>query len=59
MKNPIVKQKEGESRKDYLIRVSIAMLEYNAYCMKSLIYDDAVCDALCLAEDLRTEFDIE
>ena len=54
-----VKQKEDETRKDYLIRVAIAMLNENAYSIDSVEYDEAECDAFCLAEDLRIEFDVE
>ena len=53
-----VTQEENESRKDYLIRVAIAMLEENAYMIDAVIYDEAECDAFCLAEDLRIEFDL-
>lgn len=49
-------QEKDESRKDYLIRVAIAMLKHNAYSMDSIHYDEAVCDAFCLAEDLSIEF---
>ena len=53
-----MKQKENETRKEYLIRVAIAMLHDNAFNMNSIVYDDAECDAFCLAEDLTIEFDI-
>jgi hypothetical protein len=53
-----IKQKEFETRQKYLVRVAIAMLEENAYLMEVIKYDDAVCDALCLANDLKIEFDI-
>jgi len=53
-----VKQKENETRKDYLVRVAIIMLNENAYAMDSIIFDEAECDAFCLAEDLRTEFNL-
>lgn len=49
-------QEENESRKDYLIRVAIALLRENAFQMDSIYYDEAVCDAFCLADDLENEF---
>ena len=52
--------RKNESRKDYLIRVAIKMLNENGYDMpKEIIYDEAECDALCLAEDLRVEFNLD
>lgn len=54
-----VKQKENETRKDYLIRVAIEMLNENAYNIDNIEYDEAECDAFCLAEDLRVEFDVD
>lgn len=53
-----LRQKENESRKDYLLRVVVLMLEHNAHFMEYIEYDDTECDAFCLAEDLRNEFDI-
>lgn len=52
-------QKEGEDRKDYLIRVAIAMLSRSAFSIDTIIYDEAECDALCLVEDLRAEFNVK
>jgi len=52
-------QKENEPRQTYLVRVAIEMLIENGYEMKSIVYDEAVCDALCLADELATEFNIE
>jgi hypothetical protein len=54
-----VTQRENETRKDYLARVAFIMLHENAYQMDNIIFDEAECDAFCLAEDLRIEFDIE
>ena len=51
-------QQKGESRKKYLVRVAIAMLEENGMEMAEVEYDEAKCDALCLADDLRIEFNI-
>jgi hypothetical protein len=54
-----IKLSANETRKNYLVRAAIAILNENAYDMKTIIYDEAECDAFCLAEDLRCEFDIE
>lgn len=54
-----VKQKESETRKDYLIRVAIEMLNENGYSIDTIEYDEAKCDAFCLAEDLMIEFNVE
>ena len=54
-----VKQKENETRKDYLIRVAIAVLKENGYIIDPVEYDEAESDAYCLAEDLMVEFDVE
>ena len=51
-----VKLKKDESRKDYLVRVAIEVLNENAYRIESVIYDEAECDAFALAEDLSIEF---
>ena len=49
-----VKQNKGESRKDYLLRVAVAMLEENAGHMDAtIIFDEVTCDAFCLIEDLK------
>ena len=55
----VVKQKENETRKDYLVRVAIEMLTENGYGMRTIEFDEAECDAFCLAEDLKNEFDID
>lgn len=59
MITPRVTQRENESRKEYLIRAAIVMLENSAYRIESVDYDDANCDAYCLIQDLKIEFDIE
>jgi len=49
-------QKEGESRKDYLIRVAITYLRDIPFMGEGVItFDDAECDGLCLADDLEAE----
>jgi hypothetical protein len=39
--------------------VAIKMLDENAYQIDTIEFDEAECDAFCLAEDLRNEFDID
>ena len=51
-------QQKGESRKRYLVRVAIAMLEENEMELAEIYYDDTNCDSACLADDLRIEFNI-
>jgi len=63
MTNIEVKKIEGESRKDYLIRVAVAYLKHvdntphllTGY-PDSIKYDEVDCDGLCLAEDIENEF---
>lgn len=64
MKRIEVKQKEGEPRKDYLIRVVVAYLKevdhtghFNTGYPDAITYDEAECDGECLANDLEVEFD--
>lgn len=45
-----------ESRLQYLLRVTIVALREQAPDAV-LRYDEAECDGLCLADDLRTELD--
>ena len=54
-----IQQMKNERRKHYLVRVAIEMLNENADSIDTIIYDDAECDAYCLADDLRIEFGIE
>ena len=57
-----LKQRNGEERKDYLVRLAIFFLRENSgYGLQNdtLFYDDAECDGYCLADDLSTEFDIQ
>ena len=54
-----VPQINGESRKEYLVRVAIIMLKNSGYNIEPIEYDNAECDAFCLAEDLENEFDID
>jgi hypothetical protein len=35
------------------------MLVESGYSIDAIEYDEAECDAFCLAEDLRIEFDVE
>lgn len=50
-------QGKEESRTHYLMRVASAMLRNNAYSINTIRYDDAECDALCLADDLESELE--
>lgn len=52
-------QRENETRKEYLVRVAIATLRDNGFSMNTTIFDEAECDAFCLADDLEAEFDID
>lgn len=52
-----IKQEKGEDRKTYLARVAIEFLEGNDEG-GFIKYDDAECDNLCLADDLRNEFNL-
>lgn len=45
----------NETRTEYLMRVAAAVLRNNAYSIDTIHYDDAECDALCLAADLESE----
>ena len=51
-------QKKGESSKKYLVRVAIVMLEQGSDFIDTVKFDDAECDASCLADDLRIEFNL-
>ena len=53
-----LQQMKNERRKHYLVRVAIEMLDNNTESIDTIIYDEAECDAGCLAEDLRNEFGI-
>ena len=53
-----VKQKENETRKNYLVRVAIEILEENAYLIDTIEFDEVECDAFGLVDDLRDEFDL-
>jgi len=63
----VIKQKKGESRKDYLLRVTIAYLrEFSGYIKRPMsylprhiIYDGVECDGDSLANDLEAAFDME
>lgn len=51
-------QKLNESRKDYLLRVTVAFLRDNweaAECTTH--YDGTTCDGYCLADDIEAELD--
>lgn len=50
-----VTQQKHEPRLHYLVRVAIEMLRDNQYSIGTIHYDEAECDAACLAEDLQIE----
>jgi len=57
-----IKQKENETRKEYLVRLAVRYIEDHTGIVgmdDSLFYDDAECDGYCLAEDLKIEFNID
>ena len=54
-----IKKRQGESRKEYLVRAAIEMLTASGYKIETIEYDDAECDAFCLADDLKNEFNID
>jgi hypothetical protein len=54
-----VKLQKGETRKNYLLRAVVAMLEQGTGILDEIHYDDAECDASCLIEDLKFEFRIK
>lgn len=56
---PVVIQHKGESRKDYLLRVTVALLEHYLQAQELIVkFDDAECDGACLAEDIKTALKI-
>lgn len=53
-------QNENETRKEFLVRIAIYYLEDTGMeSFAELEYDGAVCDAYCLSEDLKIEFNID
>ena len=58
MKKINAKEQDFDSRKEYLIHVAIAFLRHEAGHMGTVEYDEAECDAYCLANDLENEFEM-
>lgn len=54
MKRVVMKRQEQYN--EYLLRVVVELLEDNPDL--KIAYDKIVCDAQCLANDLRAQFDI-
>jgi hypothetical protein len=52
-------ERDFSSRKEYLVYVAVQYLKKEAGHMGTVEYDEAECDALCLADDLYSEFDID
>jgi hypothetical protein len=51
-------QKENETRKDYLVRVAIIMLDANVDEIDTTVeFDGFEGDAFCVSEALKKEFD--
>lgn len=55
----MIKQRPEETRKEYLVRVTIYLLRNTIAGEEIVGFDEAKCDGYCLADDLETEFDIE
>jgi hypothetical protein len=55
------KQSDFKSRKEYLVALAIEYIEGHTEYIggDKIYYDEAECDGLALAEDLRIEFDID
>jgi len=61
MKRTLTAQK-NEKRKDYLARVTVFFLENIEDIISGetvVIYDEAHCDWLCLADDIKNEYSLE
>lgn len=48
----MIYQKEDESRIEYLLRVLEEFMQNTIAGEITIEYDDAVCDGMCLAEDI-------
>lgn len=48
-------QQPNEDRLTFLVRIAIDVLREHSYTIDEIHYDDAVCDAYCLADDLESE----
>ena len=54
-----IKQQKDETRRNYLLRAAVAMLEQGTGILDEIHYDGTECDASCLIEDLKFEFKIK
>ena len=52
-------QKEGECRKDYLLRVVVEFIDSSLNPHATVDYDDSTCDGYCLMDDIRSELGID
>lgn len=54
-------QQEGETRKNYLLRLMRAWVQSQAGYShdETMFYDEAECDAYCLVNDIEIEFDVQ
>lgn len=53
-------RKQNESRKDYLYRVAIDLIDQNWEAQECLVdYDDTTCDGFTLLEEMKAELESE
>lgn len=52
----MIKQKTNESRMEYLLRVLDVYMDDHGG--ETIMYDDAECDGMCLADDIRSEVQV-
>lgn len=55
----MIQQLPLETRKEYLVRVTIHLLRNTLAGEEIVEFDGARCDGFCLADDLEAVFDIE
>ena len=48
-------KKQGENRRDYLLRVALAYIDEE----RTNVFDEAECDGYCLIEDIRIELGLD
>jgi hypothetical protein len=51
----IIKLNEGETRSSYLVRVINKFMDSTSAGSETIIYDEAKCDGMCLADDVSSE----
>ena len=55
----MITQNINETRKDYLIRVAIELINNSSAYSETIEFDEAECDGACLADDLQAVLDYE